>query len=156
MFSNILVPLDGSELGDKALPKAQNLAQAFGSAIHLIQVVSRDPELRVIHSGGGESIQALEIERDSVRHLIETRITRGKEYLEASAVQLQNAGIKTTTVMLEGSAVENIVEYAKDQGIDLIVMSSQGYGGFKRLILGSVTDRVIRSGVAQVLVLPSS
>ena len=109
-----------------------------------------------MHSGGGESIQALEIERDNVRRLIETRITRGKEYLEASAVQLQNAGIETTTGILEGSAVENIVEYAKDQGIDLIVMSSQGYGGFKRLILGSVTDRVIRSGVAQVLVLPSS
>lgn len=156
MFSNILVPVDGSEIGERSLPMAQGLAQSSGGTIHLVQVISRDPELQAIHGGSGESIQELEINRDAARLLIETRITRGKEYLESLASRLQNEGIKVATVIREGAADTNIVDYAKEQGIDLIVMSTHGHGGFRRLLLGSVTDRVIRSGAIPVLVLPAS
>jgi len=155
MFSNILVPVDGSEIGERSLPMAQGLAQSSGGTIHLVQVISRDPELQALH-GGGESIQGLEIERDAARLLIETRTTRGKEYLESLAARLQNEGIKVATVIREGAADANIVDYAREQGIDLIVMSTHGHGGFRRLLLGSVTDRVIRSGAIPVLVLPAS
>ena len=156
MFSNILVPVDGSEIGERSLPMAQDLAQLSGGTIHLVQVISRDPELQALHSSGGGSVQVLEIERDAARRLIEVRTTRGKEYLESLATRLQNEGIKVATTMREGAADANIIDYAKEQGIDLIVMSTHGHGGFKRLLLGSVTDRVIRSGETPVLVLPAS
>jgi nucleotide-binding universal stress UspA family protein len=71
------------------------------------------------------------------------------------AVQLQKAGINVVTVIREGAAGENIVEYAKEQDINLIVMSTHGRSGFKRFFVGSVTDRVIRSGETPVLVLPA-
>ncbi len=156
MFSNILVPLDGSEFGDKALPIARNLAQLSGATIHLLQVISRQPELEALRGRGGDSVQLLEIETDNARRLIEARTTRGKGHLETVATQLQNDGINAETAMREGAADENIVEYAKETGIDLIVMSTHGHGALRRFFIGSVTDRVIRSCETPVLVVPAS
>jgi nucleotide-binding universal stress UspA family protein len=156
MFAKILVPLDGSELSEKALAMAQNLASASDTSIHLMQVISLRPELDARRGSGGESITVLEMVQDAARRLIEVQTARGKEYLEGLAVQLQKAGINVTTVIREGAADENIVEYAKEQEIDLIVMSTHGRSGFKRFFVGSVTDRVIRSGETPVLVLPAS
>jgi len=156
MFSKILVPLDGSALSEKALAMAQNLASTSDTSIHLMQVISLRPELDARRGSGGESITILEMEQDAARQLIEIRTARGKKYLEGIAVQLQQAGIHVTTVMREGAADEHIVEYAKEQDIDLIVMSTHGRSGFKRFFVGSVTDRVIRTGETPVLVLPAS
>ncbi len=155
MFTNILVALDGSELAEQALPMAQDLARSSNATIHLIQVVSRQPELEASR-GGDTSIQAVELTRDLAHQLVEARLSRGKEYLEGIAGQLKSEGFEAETAIREGAAVENIVDYSKEHGIDLVVMSSHGYGGIKRLLLGSVTDRVIRSCEVPVLVMPCS
>ena len=156
MFTRILVPLDGSEFGDKVLPIAQELARLSDATIHLIQVISRQPESEARQGRGGESVTALEMEIDSARRLIDARTARGKGHLEAIATQLQNDGIKAETAMREGAAYENIVEYAKEAGIDLVVMSTHGHGALRRLFIGSVTDRVIRSCETPVLIVPAS
>ena len=156
MFSKILVPLDGSALSEQALSMAQNLARSSDTSMHLLQVISLRPELEALRGSGGESITVLEMAQDAARQLKEVQMARGKAYLEDLAVQLQQAGINVTTVLREGAADENIVAYAKEQEIDLIVMSTHGHSGFKRFFLGSVTDRVIRSGQTPVLVLPAS
>jgi nucleotide-binding universal stress UspA family protein len=156
MFAKILVPLDGSELSEKALAMAQTLASSSDTSLHLMQVISLWPELDARRGSGGESITVLEMAQDAARRLIEVQTARGKEYLEGLAIQLQKAGINVTTVIREGAADENIVEYAKEQEIDLIVMSTHGRSGFKRFFVGSVTDRVIRAGETPVLVLPAS
>ena len=155
MFTKILVALDGSELAERALPVAQNLSRLSGASIHLIQVISRQPEAEAARGAGG-SVQALELERDMARRLVESRITRGKDYLEQIAGQIKDTGVQIDTAILEGAAVEKIVEYSREQGMDLVVISSHGYGGVKRLLLGSVTDRVIRSCEVPVLVIPCS
>lgn len=156
MFTKILVPLDGSALSEKALAMAQNLAGTSGTSLHLMQVISLRPELDARHGSSGEPLTILEMEQDAARQLIDIRTARGKQYLEGIAVQLQQAGLPVTTVMREGAAAEHIVEYAKEQAIDLIVMSTHGRSGFKRFFVGSVTDRVIRTGETPVLVLPAS
>ncbi len=155
MFTNILVALDGSELAEQALPMAQDIARSSNATIHLIQVVSRQPELEAAR-GGDTSIQAVELTRDLAHQLVEARLSRGREYLEGIAGQLQSEGFEAETAIQEGAAVENIVDYSREHGIDLVVMSTHGYGGVKRLVLGSVTDRVIRSCEVPVLVLPCS
>jgi nucleotide-binding universal stress UspA family protein len=156
MFANILVPLDGSELSETALAVAQTLASASGTSLHLLQVISLQPELEARRGIGGESVTVLEMAQDAARRLIDVQTTRGKAYLEGLAGQLQQAGSHVTTVIREGAAAETIVEYAKDHAIDLIVMSTHGRSGFKRFFVGSVTERVIRTGETPVLVLPAS
>ena len=117
MFAQILVPLDGSELSEKALAMAQNLASASGTSLHLLQVISLQPELDARRGIGGESVTVLEMAQDAARRLIEVQTARGKEYLEGLAVQLRRAGIHVTTVIREGAADENIVEYATGREI---------------------------------------
>jgi nucleotide-binding universal stress UspA family protein len=156
MFSKILVPLDGSTLSEQALSMAQNLAQSSDISLHLLQVITLRPELDALRGSGSESITVLEMAQDTAHRLREVEMAKGKAYLEGIAVQLQQAGITATTVLREGAADEQIVTYAKEQEIDLIVMSTHGHSGFKRFFLGSVTDRVIRAGQTPVLVLPAS
>ena len=156
MFTQILVALDGSELAEKALPVARNLANSSGGTIHLIQAVSRQPELEAAQSTGDFNPQLVEVSLDLARRLIETRQTRGQEYLDRVAAELTNAGLKVETVILEGAADEQMISYSREHGVDLIVISTHGYGGVKRLLLGSVTDRVIRSCEVPVLVIPCS
>ncbi len=156
MFTHILVALDGSDLAEQALPMAQDIARSSNAAIHLIQVISRQPELQAARGGGDYSLQAVEMDRDLARQLVEGRLPRGKEYLEGIASQLKTAELKMETTILEGAAGENIVDYSSEHGVDLIVISTHGYGGVKRLLLGSVTDRVIRSCEVPVLVVPCS
>ena len=147
MFTEILLPLDGSELAETALPLAQSITQSSNATIHVVQVVSRLPELEARRAG--DSIQL-------ARELVEARIARGKKYIGRVAAQLEKAGIDVATAMLEGAAAESIVNYTTEHGIDLVVMSTHGLGGLKRLLRGSVTDRVIRSCEVPVLVVPCS
>jgi len=86
----------------------------------------------------------------------DSQLSRAKEYLEAKATELQGAGIDVATAIGEGAADEKIIEYASQNNIDIIIMSIHGHGGLKHLLLGSVTDRVVRSGEKAVLVVPAS
>ncbi len=156
MFDDILVPLDGSELSEQALPLAQNLAQSSESTVHLIHMVSREHELGA--GRGIESVQAAELEMDMARRLTESQIHRGRLYLEQKGSQLSDAGIKIETefTVKAGEPAQNIIDYVKEHSISLVVMSTHGHGGVRRLLVGSVTDRVIRSCEVPVLVVPCS
>lgn len=153
MYSQIVVPLDGSEESDRALPHAEALAQAFGATLHLVQVVSRAEALDLAR-GGGDSFAAAEYSRDMAEEMINAKIKRAEDHLRSAASRLETQGIKAETAVLEGSASENIVDYADDKNADLIVMCTRGQGGIQRLLLGSTTDRVIRSGNLPVLAIP--
>jgi nucleotide-binding universal stress UspA family protein len=156
MFANILVPLDGSALSEHALPMAQHLARSSATSLHLLQVISLRSELDALRGSGSESVTVLEMAQDAARRLREAQTARGQAYLEGLAGQLQHAGLQVTTALREGAADEQIIAYAREHAIDLIIMSTHGHSCFKRLFLGSVTDRVIRAGQTPVLVVPAS
>ncbi|MDA0768720.1 MAG: universal stress protein [Chloroflexi bacterium] len=151
MYSRILVPLDGSKLAEKALPHAQGLAKTSGATIHLISVFSRNPSGGMALTGGLDSDPST---ADLARQLEEAQLSGVEEYLERVAAQLEHDGIQSEREVCEGSAHDHIIDYAKQHGIDLIVMSTHGHGGLKRMLLGSNTDRVIRTGDVPVLVIP--
>ena len=153
MYSQILVPLDGSENSERALPHAQELAQASGATLHLIQIVSRSEEFDMVR-GGGYDLLAAEYSREQAREYIAAQINRAGEYLKEAAMRLETGGIQAETVVREGAAAENIVQYAQEKGIDLIIMGTRGQGGIQRFLLGSTTDRVLRTGHLPVLVVP--
>ena len=156
MFSDILVPLDGSELSERSLPMAQDLAQSSEATIHLIHMVSREHELAA--GRGIEPVQAAEIERDMARQLTESQLNRGRMYLEQKGSELTGAGVKIEAefAVKAGDPAQNIIDYAKEHSISLVVMTTHGHGGIRRLLMGSVTDRVIRSCEVPVLVVPCS
>jgi nucleotide-binding universal stress UspA family protein len=135
MYSQILVPLDGSENSERALPHAQELAQASGATLHLIQVVSRSEELDMVR-GGGYDFLAAEYSQELAREFIAARINKAGEYLKEAAMRLESGGIKTETVVREGAAAENIVQYAQENGINLIIMGTRGQGGIPVLPIG--------------------
>ena len=156
MFNDILVPLDGSELSERALTMAQNLAQSSEATVHLIHMVSREHELGA--GRGRESFQEVELEMNLARQVTESRLQRGRSYLEQIGSQLSNAGIKVEPefAVKAGEPAQNIIDYVKEHSISLVVMSTHGHGGVRRLLVGSVTDRVIRSCEVPVLVVPCS
>jgi nucleotide-binding universal stress UspA family protein len=153
MYSQILVPLDGSENSERALPHAQELARISGATLHLIQVVSHSEELDMAR-GGGYSFLAAEYSQDLAQEYIAARLNRAGEYLKEAAMRLDARGIKAETAVKEGAAAENIIQYAQENGIDLIIMGTRGQGGIQRFLLGSTTDWVLRTGHLPVLVVP--
>ena len=153
MYAHIVVPLDGSDASERALPHAQDLAKACGATLHLVQVVSRSDELEMICSGG-DSFTAAEYSRDLAENLTNARISRAGDCLKEVEARLKAQGVKVEAAVREGSASENIAQYAEESNGDLIVMSTRGQGGIQRFLLGSVTDRVIRAGHLPVLAVP--
>jgi nucleotide-binding universal stress UspA family protein len=154
MYSQVLVPLDGSKASERALPHAQSLANAFGARVHLLQVISLSPEYEAYLGGGEESPTVSEYSLDMAEQITATAQTRAEEYLKATAARLKENGIHVQTSVRQGFTLDNITNFVAGNGIDLIVMSTHGRSGLQRFLIGSVTDRVIRFSHVPVLAIP--
>ena len=151
-----MVPLDGSENSERSLPHIQELAKTLGSTIHLVQVISRSEELQLM--SGAESTFAASAQYQSMAdQLIASRLEQAEAYLADVQGRVQANNIAVVSAVMEGVPAEIIVEYAASEDADLadlIVMSTRGQGGIQRLLLGSTTDRVLRSARLPVLAIP--
>jgi nucleotide-binding universal stress UspA family protein len=154
MYSCILVPLDGSKAAEKALSHAEGLAKSDGASIHLLMVFAKHPTSGNVTGGGLESDRGVEQASELGRQFEEAQIERAQVYLDDIANRLRGLGFEVETEIGEGSVHEHIVDYAKKHGVDLVVMTNHGHGGIKRFLLGSTTDRVIRTGEVPVLAIP--
>ena len=142
---NVIVPLDGSELGETVLPVAEGLAEAMSLRVHLVHAfdpAAYDRRHRYTFAMAGIPSASEELE------------ARHKEYLESLAGGLVSRGLDVTTEVLTGPAASAIVEYAQESPQDIVVMATHGRSGFRRLLLGSVTEAVIRSSGDPVLIIP--
>ncbi|MFP8952092.1 universal stress protein [Natrialbaceae archaeon A-arb3/5] len=137
MYDRILVPTDGSAEGERALTYAFELAQTHNATIHALYVVNPSGY------GGLPMETAWEGINDALRDEGETAVERVEE--------LSPEDVPVETTVLDGSPSQTIVEEATLDGCDLIVMGTHGRGGIDRLLLGSVTERVVRSAPVPVL-----
>jgi nucleotide-binding universal stress UspA family protein len=153
MYNQILVPLDGSELSERALPHARDLAQAFKANLHLLRVISHIEEFDLIRASG-DSFMVQEYAQETAERMLQSRRERAEAYLSQTADRLRSLGLEVRTALQEGAASENIEQYVAAHSIDLIVMSTHGQGGLRRFFTGSVTDRVLRSVGVPVLAVP--
>ena len=144
MFSKILVCTDGSAKAISAAHVAAEIAGKFGSKVVVLSVFdpSMIPAATVGIPGG-----PLETAVDSGRYAdeIETAIEHdtGKVF--------DRAGVPYTSRRELGHPVDRIVSAAHDENADLIVLGSRGIGGFERLVLGSVSEGVLRHAHCPVL-----
>lgn len=140
MYQRILVPLDGSELAEAALVHARGLAGQFQSEIDLLRVLVSPytiaaPDLILAgYDIGQEGLQKA-----------------AEEYLNAVAAELQAEGLSVAARTASGPVAEAILDYAADNGVDLVVMSTHGRGGISRWVYGSVADRVLQAATCPVL-----
>lgn len=143
MFNKILVPVDGSETASLALEKAGVLAKSFGAQVVLLTVIEPFPALTM-------SEMDLGIAQQQYAHIAQQQADT--TLVKASAA-MQALGIEAQEMCLEGvSAWRGIVDAAENLAADLIVMGSHGRKGVQKLLLGSVTQKVVSHAARSVLV----
>ncbi len=135
MLEKILVPLDGSELGELALDYAKELATAINSEVHLLSVVEK---------------------RD-----LEYRRMIGV-YLQKIAEETQlffnrfNPEVTVRTVLMDGVPADEIIEYARNKRINLVILVSHGHSGIMPWSMGSTANKVVNMNESPVLLVRAS
>ena len=147
---HLLLALDGSELAEQSLSPAIRLAKAYGAEIHLVRVVnaSFSPYL-------ASSFDLSPAEPVLLAELADQMHDEARGYLDEVATSLRRQGIRVSWEVRADIPGDEIVRAAETSAADLIVMSSHGRGGIRRLVLGSVTDTVLRTGSIPLLVIPA-
>jgi nucleotide-binding universal stress UspA family protein len=139
-FKAVLLPLDGSELAEQAIPAVKKFAAGFGSAVHIVRVVQIPTPVVDVTVGGGYYVP------DVLEALQET----AEDYV-AKAARLFDPSTAVTTQVIIGYPSTELENYVTQHGIDLVIATSHGRGGIARAALGSVTDRLL-GGTAPILV----
>lgn len=139
MFDHILLPLDGSPLAECVLPHAVALAKAFNSRLTLLRVVY--PK----HKTNQQSIinpmdwQMLKSEADA--------------YLKSTQQRLEEVGLTSGICVVEGNPAQEIINYSRDENVDLIIMSSHGKGGLSEWNINSVVQKVLYRAFIPVMLI---
>lgn len=142
MYQHILIPIDGSETSFTAIQHAASIAQAYKSKITVVQVLVLDPIIAAEYMSLGES--NLLIERS--RAAIQKHLADAQQYFA-------EYGLSAETQLLEGQVVQReILKTAQNLNVDLIVIGSHGRSGFKKFLLGSVTQSLLTEATLPVLV----
>jgi nucleotide-binding universal stress UspA family protein len=139
MFDPILVPLDGSLLAECVLSHTAAMARAFHAKAMLLRVLDKSQQ--------GVSAQLFD--------LLNWQIYKAEAelYLRKIDARLQELGISTDMAVQEGLAAETIIEFAKNQGMKLTILSSHGHSGVSQWGLSSVAQKVILSAPTSVLII---
>jgi nucleotide-binding universal stress UspA family protein len=147
-FKQIMVPTDGSDNATRALGVAIELAKKFGTKLLIMTVTPRNRTVEGLASeyrGDSGVFQTYYEEMD----------TRSERILSDSADFARKAGladVQTEAIPAFDSITKQILEHAENEKIDLIVMGTRGLGGFRRLLLGSVSREVLAHAHCDVLV----
>ncbi|HEX6939472.1 MAG TPA: universal stress protein [Longimicrobiales bacterium] len=138
-FDDVVVALDGSVLSEAILPHAAALGRPGGTRYTLVRVV---PPALVV---GGH---VMELDEERARELV----AKAEAYLRgvAGALRPWSAEVRTRTVKHSAPAAA-ILDVAAEVGADLIAMTTHGYGGLRRLLLGGTADKVLRGATCPVL-----
>lgn len=140
MYKRVLVPLDGSELGESIVPLILEIAGPLDMAVVLVRVL--EPVPPVVADGIPVVVDDLERRRRDA-----------EEYLAPIAIALRARGIEATSGIRVGRPDEQILAAARAAGADLVAMSTHGRGGLGRLLFGSVAEQVLRHAEVPVFLM---
>jgi nucleotide-binding universal stress UspA family protein len=143
MYKKILVPLDGSELAKMALDQAEKLAKTFDAEIILFQVVPFMPIY-----GSPELVTPLIVD--------EKQKEAAEKYLLNLGEELKKRGLRAAATVRTGQQVAvEIIDFAKESGVDLIIMCTHGRSGISRWVMGSVALKVLTRAETPILLIRS-
>jgi nucleotide-binding universal stress UspA family protein len=152
MYERILVPLDGSKVGEAALPNVENLAIKLlpGTEVEIILLhVISDLTFDFLTEQDAAQLAHPDSELNQIK---ETSLN----YLKNLASQLKSKGLKVSVMVVEGHAAEEIIKASLAVKADLIAMSSHGRSGLGRWAMGSITDKVLHESSIPVLTVRAS
>lgn len=148
-MKKIMIAVDFSDVSPRVIENAKSIARSFGSEVRLIHVAPMETDfiayspggIPPIHSMGATAVQRdLRVETDRLATLMES---------------FKQDGMLATAAVLEGPVVHTIADEAKEWAADLVVMGSHGHGALYELLVGSVTEGVLRRATMPVMVVPS-
>ncbi len=152
MDEKILLPLDGSRIGEAALPYIQELVSKLAPRVKveltLIQVVS----LLTHYVAAGEVMNPISYTEKEMEQIQQ----QAKDYLNTVAEGVRSKKVSVNIRVGIGNSADEIIKAADEIDVDLIAMSTHGRHGISRWAFGSVTDRVLRGGHKPVLVVRAS
>ena len=147
MYERILIPLDGSKIGEAALPSVEDLVSKLSPKLKvevtLLQVVTSLTHY-VVAGEVAAPVPYTERELELIKH-------KSTEYLDKIREGLTSKGAVVKTKVSIGNAAQEILKAAEETNADMIAMSTQGRSGLRRLAFGSVTAKVIREATVPVL-----
>lgn len=141
-YTNILVGTDGTALMDAVFDECAYLARLMGATIHVAHVLD-------ITRFGAQRIDAT---WEETYVIIKSEARRILEVAREALVKRGVAEASITEILLEGHPTEEISAYVQDHAIDLIVIGTHGRKGLDRLLIGNLTDKIIRTATVPVLV----
>ncbi len=142
MFNQILVPLDGSNVGEAALPYVRQLTSKLKSGVTLLRVVAPGQHVHTI--GGLDYFNYPE-------QLVERMRLEASAYLEKVRAQLTGTGTIVRCEIKSGNAAQEILKFSDENDVRLVAMSSHGHSGIQRWVLGSVSYKVLHNGKTPLL-----
>ena len=145
MIKRVLIPLDGSELAERAVP-------------HLLRFITSERTELLLMTALSSSVFPLL--SDKMRSLTSERIvlsdeSEASEQIQMIAQQLVQRGFRVESQFLPGAAAECILHLSEKANVDLIAMSTHGRTGIELALLGSVADKVVRNARSPVFIVPS-
>ena len=136
MIKKILVPVDGSEHASKAIEFAAHMAKQNDATMHLLHVV----QVTEVPESIKDFIRSEQIEESPYYVYSETI---GRRILSAAEDEANKKGVKhIETSVIQSDPAEKIINFAKDDDFDMIVIGSRGLGSLKSALLGSVSSKV--------------
>jgi len=137
MYDHILLPTDGAAEMDAVIEHAVSLAAVHGAEIHALYALDT----------AAFGALPMETSADAMASMLEEEGEAALEAVETAA----GDDVPVSREVVDGSPSRRIVQYAREQPIDVIVMGTHGRGGLDRLLLGSVAERVVRRSPVPVL-----
>ena len=142
MYSRILVPLDSSGLAEKVLPHATQIAKGMNIPVTLVRIIDQvDPQLADPQHGLYLDQVSLSLRNNA------------QEYLNKVASSMRDEGIEVNCEVREGDVASRIIDEAEAEPNTLIAMTTHGYSGVARWVMGSITDKVLRASTNPMLVI---
>lgn len=145
LLTRVLVPLDGSEIGEAALPYATEIASKLGMEMVLFECV---PLAYHLYSSG-EIVSQIPYTQQEMEPLL----AGAKTYLERVAEQAKAKNIKYRIEVRSGAPAEAIVKASDELAVDLVAMSTHGRSGLSRWVFGSVAEHVLEGGSTPLLLI---
>jgi len=144
MYQRIVVPLDGSDLAEKALVDAENMAVLTHAPIHLIRVIDLTDQ-------DTYAVYGMMADPTTVSYLLSDEAASATQYLESVARRIADQGHRMTSEVRHGSVANELI--AASRSGDLYVIASHGRSGIARWFMGSVAEEVVRRSSVPVLLI---